>query len=607
MKRWRNMLIMLISAIVLLVFCIEVNDDTLDIYVSYTVNGIQQKLSCWKEGECYYVFLPGYVDLADVTLCNSSGKAVEIAGESLKGEMACSGFQTDVSYDMTYHHLGNRVESKLMFVQSSGVASMYIDTESGNMNYIHATKGNEEKGTLRLVTSDGNLDYEGELKYIKGRGNSTWENCEKKPYSIKLLEEAELLGMDAAQKWILIANAEDTSQLRNKIVYDFASEIGLAYSPEAQWVNLYLNGSYAGLYLLCERNEVSESRVDISSDDGFLVSMELEGRLEEHPYVQTQENQYFRIHFPEVANGDTSGIAETLQSMENAILSEDGIDANSGKSWQEQIDLESWVKKYLVEEVFGNIDACAISQFFYWDETNEGGKLYAGPVWDYDYTMGNEANWQLSATDAFYANRLHVRENIDTPWFNALYQKEDFYDMMVNVYADEFLPELQELLEQRIDEYAAQIHQAANANGIRWKIQDDVLTEGDEIKAFLQGRIDFLNRAWLADEEYYQVCADGGNGGCFAYYAVQEGACLDALPVLEDRDGQHFVAWYDAATDEPFDISQPIYGDVKLYAKWEGVSDVWRDRIVKLIPLGVISIFLTIFVIVDIGRNKCRR
>ena len=117
----------------------------------------------------------------------------------------------------------------MTFLRSAKMPTMYINTESGNMDYIHSKKDNKEAGTVNLYSTSGEADFSGELESVKGRGNFTWTDYDKKPYSIKLKEEADLLEMGKAQNWILLANAADISNLRNKIVYDFAEESGMGY------------------------------------------------------------------------------------------------------------------------------------------------------------------------------------------------------------------------------------------------------------------------------------------------------------------------------------------------------------------------------------------
>ena len=116
-------------------------------------------------------------------------------------------------------------------------------------------QNHKERAAITLYTADGQVDYQGtETDMIRGRGNSSW-NYEKKPYNLYLYQPASLLEMDEASEWALIANANDDTNLRNQLVYDFADQISPhpGWSPENEYVDLFLNGEYAGLYLLCEK------------------------------------------------------------------------------------------------------------------------------------------------------------------------------------------------------------------------------------------------------------------------------------------------------------------------------------------------------------------
>lgn len=131
------------------------------------------------------------------------------------------------------------------FVRSGNVAAIYLDVASGSMDYIHEDLDHSESGRIRVYKADGSPDYSGRVKSIGGRGQSTW-GAAKKPYSVTLSDRADLLGMGKAKKWILLANAYDSSHLRNKIVLDASAAVGPPYTPECRWVDLYLNGEYAG-------------------------------------------------------------------------------------------------------------------------------------------------------------------------------------------------------------------------------------------------------------------------------------------------------------------------------------------------------------------------
>lgn len=565
-----------------------------------------EQVILWEDGDGkFYVFLPGYAKLGETQIALNTTKPIYIDGIKLTDGMLCDVFRLNTTYEMEFSTLEKKRTCHLTFVQSANVATMCIDTASGSMKYIHAEKGNEETGKIRLYTADGQLNCSGELASINGRGNATWLYQEKKPYSFKLSAEADLLNMGVAQKWILLANACDPSNMRNKIVFDFAKEEGLKYSPDSQWVDLYLNGEYAGLYLLCERNEIHPERVNVSSENGVLVSMELEERLidQNYPYVKTNAGQTLRIHDPKSVDESTKQeITEVFQSIENAILAEYGIDRISGKHWSELIDLDSWARKYLVEEIFASNDACFISQYFYYDDNEK--KVYAGPVWDFDISSGNLYHWEFEEPEAFYANREYVRDDQYTPWFYMLYQNEEFFNRMVEIYEIDFLPVLKELTEEKIADSMQLLVRAGRNNQIRWNLGSSSETEANNIVAFLKKRVRFLTDVWLEDKQYYQVHALPKNGTFHIYRAVAPGECLTTLPTLEDTDYQTFLGWYYADTDEPFDSTRPITEDTEIYAKWADSSYKKKGQILKLMPLAVIACMGVCVLWADIRRMR---
>lgn len=143
-------------------------------------------------------------------------------------------------------------------VKSAEIPAMFIQTASGTLDKVHANKDNKEKGTMALVKADRSVDFDGNLKQIKGRGNSTW-GFAKKPYNIKLENSSDLLGMGKGKGWCLLANYADRSLLRNRIVYNLAEETGIPFTMDSRNIDLYINGDYMGSYLITEKSK-SEKR-----------------------------------------------------------------------------------------------------------------------------------------------------------------------------------------------------------------------------------------------------------------------------------------------------------------------------------------------------------
>lgn len=571
------------------------------------LNDVEHTISCWENGEDQiYVFLPSGVSLKNVYLINLTHADIVVDGQIVEENFACSDFSLDVPYNMKYTFLGKKIHKSLIFLQSCGVSSMLIYTESGDVRYLHNNKEKKENAEIHLFNSDGLLDYQGVEASISGRGNYTWTFNDKKPYSVTLSGESDLLDMGVASEWILLANATDPTHLRNKIVYEFAESIGLAYSPTSQWVSLYMNGEYLGLYLLCERNEVHENRVDIEHEDSFLVSMELEARLksQKRSYVKTDSEVALRIHYPNDASLQQQlEILNVWQSIENAITAENSVDPVTGKYLLDMIDLNSWAKKYLLEEIFGSIDAGKLSQYFYYDGNQTTGKIYAGPVWDFDHSIGNNNEWQLVMPNALFSQRETIEPNGSTPWYYCLAQKKEFYEEVVRLYEEVCLPQLNQLNDGGIDKYADEIGLAVYQDMCRWYGNTkDFSIEVENLRLYLLERVEFLNRMWIDGEDYFVIKALRGNSGYYCYYVVFEGDTYVKLPVLANTGRENFLGWYYKDSNEPVMESDTITENVEIYAKIEPNFKQKVIDAIKVAPMLAIVVLGTILLTAELRR-----
>ncbi len=560
-----------------------------------------EELTCWKDQwNDYCFFLPGYADPAQVQIKSHTGDEIWIDEWMMTPEgLSCDRFRMNEVYGMARFGRGNQYDGVLRIMHSGNVPTLFIDVASGGMEYIHQEKGNEETGTLRLYTPEGDLVVEGSLESIKGRGNATWDWW-KKSYSLTLSRETDLLGMGQAQRWILLANGYDASNLKNKVSYDLAKAAGMAYSPDSQWVDLYLNGEYAGVYLLCERNEVHPQRVDIPLENSFLISREGEGRLIEqnYPYVDLTMGA-FRIHHSSLEKNQLEAM---WQSVENALLAEDGVDPRTGKHWTELIDLDSWVEKYLIDEIAANHDGGCISQYFYYNGEDPSGKIYAGPVWDMDITFGADF-WQIASPNSMVAARPGYLDDTEYFPFHLLYQKEEFYQRVRELYRDAFRPVLAELVDSGLDSYHRQISPALAANEIRWLTSS--AEEGKEkIKIFLKERIAFLDALWIQEEPFCDVLLIRDNtispNHVSAWFALRPGETLPEIPAENGK-------WYKDGAQEPFDVTQPIYESVKLYWKEEPVAQEPAEITGEVTTLAVLLSVLAGIVVLDRIRTPKKR
>ena len=505
-----------------------------------------EHVELWKSDEgIYYAFLPSHADPETMQLI-SRAEQVTLNGASLPQPLAAQ-----ETYELCWQEQGREYRAALQICAPTELPTLYLDTQSGSMAHIHAQKGNAERGTARLYDGTGALTFSDSFSSLRGRGNSTWDVPQKKPYCLDLSEEADLLGMGAAKSWILLADALDASSLRNKIAYEFAADIGMNGAPDSRWVEVYLNGEYAGLYLLCERIENEPGRLELGRD-GVVVRLDRDTRIEPEadPYFVTEANQYLQL----LDGRDSAALHQRFQQMEDALLAEDG-------SWRDHIDVDSWVKQYFMEEVFGSYDAGFQSQYFYLYDTAPESRIYAGPVWDYDSSMGNPTIPALQSSRGLFAWRPAAMPEYATPWYHSLYQQEDFRQELVQQYRDLVVPALERLLTQTMEGYLDEIGPAFERNRLRWNVETEGLeAEAAHIRDWLTQREAFLSDLWLEETQFHIVrIRDDGN--FYIYYAMEPGSSLLELPVLAESDQ---TVWYRVDTGEVWDLAMPIREDLLL-------------------------------------------
>ena len=128
--------------------------------------------------------------------------------------------------------------------------------------------------------------YDGKMT-IKVRGNTT-ASYPKKPWKLKLDKKAEMFGIPKSKHWVLLANYNDQSMLRNKLAYDFANDIG-SLGMKSTWVECVLNGAWQGTYQFCEHIRIAKERVNVHDWEGDAGDI-AEAFAEEHALTSAQED-----------------------------------------------------------------------------------------------------------------------------------------------------------------------------------------------------------------------------------------------------------------------------------------------------------------------------
>lgn len=246
---------------------------------------------------------------------------------------------------------------------------------------------------------------------IKVRGRST-RSEPKVSHSIELWDEYDqddfpraLLDMPAHADWALYGPHNwDRSYLRNALVYALSRDIG-EYAPRTRFVEGFLverdgdlaPDSYYGLLLLIERIKQAPLRVPVepltgsdrtepSVSGGYIVKADDPGPGEHGFVAGGLELAYVYPKEADIVAAQAEYIADYFEEVARAVQSADGHDPVSGQHFEALIDVDSFIDHHILNLYAKNPDALRLSAYFH---KHRGGPLRAGPVWDFDRSLGS--------------------------------------------------------------------------------------------------------------------------------------------------------------------------------------------------------------------------
>ena len=306
---------------------------------------------------------------------------------------------------------------------------------------------------------------------IKLRGNSTIA-AYKKAFNFKFSSKTDVLGMGKNKKWTLLANSFDKTLLRNQTVFDISKQLRVPFTPDYRVVDVYLNDTLQGSYLLVDTIEVGSNRVDIdTTDNEFLLELDYNPQDEESRYFYSPTYEIkFAINEPELKDLTSEQykyIKELITNAEIALTSGDMSEI------EKYFDIDSMASFYLVQEFFRNVDVNTSSTRFHVKD----GKIYGGPVWDFDLSAGNYLKSYYKSMYDENGDCYAGLKAVKMPWFGALCEVKEFQnlvnqkfldmqDTLVNLYEDNSLG--QNYIDKTIETYNGSI--SRNYGEAGWKV-----------------------------------------------------------------------------------------------------------------------------------------
>jgi hypothetical protein len=238
---------------------------------------------------------------------------------------------------------------------------------------------------------------------VRGRGNSSFK-MPKYGMKLEFTDKVSLLGMPKNRDWALVANFGDKTHLRNYMMTRLSEWLGAKYTPRMQFVEVYLNRNYMGLYLLSETIKVGKNRVNIDENDTTFLLEKEDSKKFDPPYVLTDNQYYYHIKSPKNPSPETEKLLKNhLNAFENFMEDYYLHRANEIKNW---LDVDDFLLFYWVQEYSKNEDGnYARSVFMTW---KKGEPIHFGPLWDFDLAFGNASREQNQNPEDWYIRKYRL-------------------------------------------------------------------------------------------------------------------------------------------------------------------------------------------------------
>lgn len=540
------------------------------------------KLHYDADGDCYVLFLPGYVSPGDVEADCPKGISVQYDGKDALEDMPLSKEMT-----LTVASCLRSQQIKLRLESVGQLPAVFVEAEEGLLDYLNADKENTRDVAVRMVDGEGKALLQSTAS-MYGRGNGSWDSPSKKPYNLEFPRQITAGPFENVTRIAMLAEFSDESKLRNSLAYYAGEVLGVDYASPYQYTNLYVNGQYQGIYGLVTKQAYRN----------HLVSDEIQAVFEMATganRVEFRSRLGWRIN---VMHGSKETVQTLVSELEAALTQGD---------WEKtaaMIDIESFAQKYALEEFLANLDMSYASQYFY---LGSDGKLHCMLPWDYDWTLGSSYNYFNNRQ----ANELKVLRN-ENAWYGLLLEQEPFRQAVVTVWQEQFDDDFLQKLENHLLSSIEEITPAWQADKLRWKQElpynqyhlasgvEDLKGFYDLFRAFFYDRRAFLLDYFQFPENYCCVWFyDARWGNLFVPVGTDLAEYLDGATILDvDVPGERFLGWYVDETT-PLEEVGAIWEDVAVRGYYEEIQSeeslLYRLRL----EIGVVAVFglvaLTVF------------
>ena len=415
-------------------------------------------------------------------------------------------FADDYSYDWCSDALRDSYAYQIM---------AYTDTEFSYAQIVFtglpvvtmetgAEIGYEDVKASVSFCAPGSGVQSGAVTHLRGAGSRF---SEKKSYKIDFVHGAkdsaaiaDVPGLGQADDVILLAGVMDDSLMRDRLSWDIYAMIAdenEPYGPRpTQYVELFVNNRYMGLYLMMEPvddgEELVKEGVNAPATDSVYRTAQID-YAGERAYVANamREGSIYELYHAPVAGHEFDALKAYL-TMEQMPEGEE-YDAEFERLAMEHIDLRSLLRYYLFVQGGGMSDNVYNNMYVIAQQKN-GRPVYSFAPWDMDLTWGR---FKDSETDDFYHELFNFGVarrmiEIDAGGVTQSMLCDMWDEMRETAFNEETIGQLIDAYTQELDASGAYTRDA-----LRWR-GDAYFADGSEILMFAGSHLPILDEVFGA-------------------------------------------------------------------------------------------------------------
>lgn len=438
----------------------------------------------------------------------------------------------------------------------------------------------------RFVINEEKYDFEN--VEVKGRGNSTWWNADKKPYQIKFDSKKNLFNLGKAKTWVLLACYFDGSYIRNDVAFHIAQILDIKYANSGQFVEFYADDEYVGLYYLTQKVGVSNASVRLRNKHGVLMELDNIYASEETRNYDTKNGDTF-VMKDSVSDDENDSEIGAIDFIDNYNQLQEAVWSKDWKRIEELIDVDSFARYYILQIFTLNWDAFTTSNFFYKDGLDD--KINAGPAWDYDNTFGQ---WLETA---FYRRSLQyngLEVKVQSYLFFELFEIPEFKERVTQIVNRELLPN-SEIIMSYAKNTMEGISIAVIRDSEKWK-RYNFYEEIQKLLGCIEDRLEYFqiyygNIEQLENGEYLIKELDEvynfeqQNDKSYKITRQSDGKVLALSTGYTEYGGVFYTGWTDSIFEKWY-ISRDDEGKYYLFSKATESVLVLKDGYIQTEPLA---------------------